>query len=160
VPSTTSSIDSGVLGDVVTIEEVAAPPPEQMTEKQMRQLRRQFVTITHGTVTTCGHKATFSKTMTPRNNCIHCWEAYLMTSVDLEFIHAVITQKGVKELVKVYGTKFTKMFHGFLASRMLPALEAEVKAELDAPVQIEGRVIGRQQGNEVQASGVAEQATG
>lgn len=165
VPSLPSSTDAGVLSDTVTVEECAAPQvPEKLTEKQWRQLRRQYVTMTNGTVVACGHKDNFSKTdrragKIPNNNCVNCWEAYFMTSVDLEFVHTVITQKGVPELVKVYGTKFTKMFHGFLASKMLPALAAQIKAENES-VQIEGGTIGGQQGTEVQAGSITEQAAG
>lgn len=119
-----------MLSDTVTVEECAAPQvPEKLTEKQWRQLRRQYVTITHGSVIECGHKAKFSKTMDPSNNCVHCWEAFLMTCVDLEWVHAVITKKGVQELVKQKGIKFTKAFHGWLSSKMLPALAAEIKSE-------------------------------
>jgi len=78
-----------------------------------------------------------------------------MTSVDLEFIHAVITQKGVNELIKVYGKKFTKMFHGFLSSKLLPALEAQIKAEEPA-AQVEGGVFEGIERTEVQTSSTAQ----
>lgn len=174
MPSDQSNRDAGVAaayGDPTLSAEgfqdfkpIAPQAPDKITEKQMRQLRRQFVTLTNGTVVACRHKDNFSKTdrragKIPSNNCVHCWEAYFVTSVDLEFVHAVITQKGVNELVKVYGTKFTKMFHGFLASKMLPALAAQIKAENES-VQIEGGTIGGQQGTEVQAGSIAEQAAG
>src|SRR5271166_2445955 len=75
-----------------------APPPEvpqrEYTEREIGQMRRVRLTIVHGTVTACGHKATFSKTKAPKNNCVQCWEAYFMTSVDLDFIHTVLSTKG------------------------------------------------------------------
>ena len=101
-------------------------PKQELTRKQLGQLRRQYVTINHGRVKACGHKAKFSATQQPKNNCVDCWEAFLMTSVDLDFIHAVLTKKGAKELVRLRGTKFTRMFHGWLAAKMLPALTAEI----------------------------------
>jgi hypothetical protein len=117
--------------DTVTVaevaKEVATPPaPREYTRKELGQLRRQYVTINHGRVKACGHKAKFSATQQPKNNCVDCWEAFLMTSVDLDFIHAVLTKKGAKELVRLRGTKFTRMFHGWLAAKMLPALTAEI----------------------------------
>jgi hypothetical protein len=117
--------------------EPPAAPPEKLTAKQIGQLRRQYMTITHGTVRACGHKAKFAKDKDPGNNCVSCWAAYFATSVDLEFIHTVLTTKGVKALIAMKGTKFTKMFHGWLASCMLPALAKEIK---ETPVHTEGSV--------------------
>ena len=114
--------------------------PEKLTRKQLGQLRRQYVTINHGTVKTCGHKATFSKNHDPKNNCVDCWTAYFCTSVDLDLIHAVLTTKGGKALVAMKGTKFTKMFHGFLSTKMLPMLAAEINKE--EPAQIVGGTFG------------------
>ena len=121
--------------------EAPAAPPEKLTRKQLGQLRRQYMTITHGTVRACGHLARFSKDHDPKNNCISCWGAYFSTSVDLDLIHAVLTTKGVKALVAMKGTRFTKMFHGFLASQLLPALAAEIDKEL--PAQIVGGTFDR-----------------
>ena len=119
-----------------------APAPETVNEKQIGQLRRrQYVTITHGRVKACDHLARFSKDHDPKNNCIYCWEAYFMTSVDLDFIHAVLTQKGGKALVAMKGTKFVKMFHGFLSSKMLPMLQAEINKENAAPLAEEAPAV-------------------
>jgi hypothetical protein len=111
-----------------------APKPGTLTRKQLGQLRRMWITQVNGKVTACGHKDNFSKTekregKQPNNNCIHCWEAFFMTSVDLDFVHTVLTQKGGKALVAMKGTKFVRMFHGFLSSKMLPMLQAEINKE-------------------------------
>jgi hypothetical protein len=114
------------------------------------------VTVQHGTVRACGHKAAFSKDHDPKNNCANCWAAYFATSVDLDFIHALLTQKGVKALVALKGTKFTKMFHGFLSSQLLPALAAET-AKVTETATIVGGVFGdTTTGNEVQATSIIE----
>ena len=117
-----------------------AAPPEKLTRKQLGQLRRQYLTITHGTVKACEHKARFSKDHDPKNNCVDCWSAYFATSVDLDFIHTVLTTKGVKALVAMKGTKFVRMFHGFISSQLLPALAAETndKPQDEAPATIIG----------------------
>jgi len=142
-----------------SIEEVVAPvppeaPPQHFTRKQIGQLRRQWITTTHGTVRACGHLAKFSKDHDPKNNCIHCWTAYFMSKdkdgnpyVDLDLIHAVLTTKGGKALVAMRGTKFTKMFHGFLSSQLLPALAAEInsKPQDEAPATIVGGTFGTDQ---------------
>jgi hypothetical protein len=121
-----------------------AAPPEKLTRKQLGQLRRQYLTITHGTVKACEHKARFSKDHDPKSNCVDCWSAYFATSVDLDFIHAVLTTKGVKALVAMKGTKFVRMFHGFISSQLLPALAAEitVKPQDEAPATIVGGTFG------------------
>ena len=135
--------------------EMPAAPPEKLTRKQIGQLRRQYLTITHGTVKACGHKATFSKDHDPKNNCVDCWSAYFATSVDLDFVHTVLTTKGGKALVAMKGTKFVRMFHGFLSSQLLPALAAEINKEL--PAQIVGGTFGNDSaGNEVQATSIAQ----
>ena len=131
-----------------------APPPEKLTRKQLGQLRRQYVTITHGTVKSCEHLVRFSKGHDPKNNCVHCWGAYFATSVDLEFIHAVLTTKGVKALIAMRGTKFAKMFHGWLSSNLLPALAAEIAKE--APAKIQGGTFGANEGSEVPPVGSAQ----
>jgi len=82
-----------------------------------------------------------------------------MTSVDLDFIHAVLTQKGGKALVAMRGTKFTKMFHGFLAAKLLPALAAEIN-NAEPPAQIVGGTFGANEGTEVQATGSTQQIAG
>ena len=124
-------------------------PKQELTRKQLGQLRRQYVTINHGRVKACGHKAKFSATQQPKNNCVDCWEAYFLTSVDLEGIHIVLTKQGVRALVAQRGTKFVKMFRGFLSAKLLPALNAEA-AKQEQGVTIEGGTIGNQ-GTEVQA---------
>lgn len=140
----------------VTAEQIAepappAPAPEKLTRKQIGQLRRQYFTITHGTVKACGHKAKFSKDHDPTNNCVSCWAAFFATCVDLDLIHTVLTTKGVKALVAMKGTRFTKMFHGFLASQLLPALAAEIDKEL--PAQIVGGTFGTNQSTEISPVG-------
>lgn len=148
------------------IEEPAAPAPapDKLTKKQIGQLRRQYITIVNGVVKSCGHKDNFSKTdrrdgKIPSNNCAGCWEAYFMTSVDLDLIHAVLTTKGANALIAMKGKKFVRMFHGFLSSKMLPMLAAEIEnktlPEEVAPAQIDGGTFGNQ-GSEVQATGIAQ----
>ena len=94
--------------------------PAKLTRKQIGQLRRQYVTVVHGTVRACGHKAKFSATKQPTNNCVDCWKAFFVTAVDLEAVHKLLTEQGVKALEKKYGTKFMRNFHGFLATSLNP----------------------------------------
>lgn len=114
------------LNEVVE-PELPAAPPEKLTRKQIGQLRRQYVTVVHGRVKACDHLARFSKDHDPKNNCISCWSAYLATSVDLEFVHTILTTKGVAELTKIKGKRFVRMFHGWLSSQLVPALSEEIQ---------------------------------
>lgn len=139
-----------------TSEPTPTAAPDKLTRKQLGQLRRQYMTIVYGTVKQCGHKAAFSKDHDPKNNCVSCWSAYLATSVDLEFIHTVLTTKGVAELTKIKGKKFVRMFHGFLSSQLLPALAAETDKAVAA--QIVGGTFDR--GGEVQSTSPAIQNIG
>jgi hypothetical protein len=125
--------------------EMPAAPPEKLTRKQIGQLRRQYLTTVHGTVKACGHKAKFSKDHNPTNNCVYCWAAFFATSVDLEFVHTVLTTKGGKALVAMKGTRFVRMFHGFLSSSLLPALAEEINKE--EPAKIEGSVFAENELN-------------
>ena len=83
-----------------------------------------------------------------------------MTSVDLDFIHTVLTQKGANALMAIHGKKFVRMFHGFLSTKLMPILAAEIKKEAEAaeaPAKIVGGTFGNSTaGNEVQATSVAE----
>lgn len=163
---TPESLEQPMNQTLVSPEEVVepippAPAPEKLTQKQIGQLRRQWITQTNGTVKACGHKDNFSKTekrngKQPNNNCVHCWEAYFMTSVDLDFIHTVLTTKGGKALIAVQGTKFVRMFHGFLSSKMLPMLAAETDKAVAS--QITGGTFDRS--GEVQSTVAAIQNIG
>ena len=152
-PSLTSSTEEPTL---------PAAPPEKLTRKQLGQLRRQYLTITHGRVKACDHLARFSKDHDPKNNCVDCWSAFFATSVDLEFVHTVLTTKGVKALVAMKGTKFVRMFHGFISSQLLPALAAETNAKPqdEAPATIVGGTFGTDQVTEVSPVGTTEQTIG
>jgi transaldolase len=101
---------------------VAEPPKEQpkLTKQQLGQLRRQYITVTHGVVKACSHAAKFSATKPPGNNCIECWRAYFATSVDLEALHKTLTEGGVKKFIATHGIKYVRMFRGFLAQALMP----------------------------------------
>jgi len=66
-----------------------------------------------------------------------------MTSVDLDGIHTILTAKGVPELTKHKGIKFVKMFHGFLSSKLLPALAAEAVTVPSDSTKISGGTFGQ-----------------
>ena len=146
-----------------------APAPEKLTRKQLGQLRRQYITIVNGTVKACGHKDNFSKNerregKPPNNNCVDAGKLISSPVSILDFVHAVLTTKGAPALIAMKGTKFTRMFHGFLSSKMLPMLAAEVNAAhkeaedaTGAPAMIQGGTFGNGTArNEVQATSVAQ----
>jgi hypothetical protein len=75
--------------------------------------------------------------------------AYFMTSVDLEGIHVILTKQGVRALTAQRGTKFVKHFHGFLASCLLPALNAEINNK-ELPAGEPAKIIGVNFANGIQ----------
>ena len=109
----------------VSTEPSPVPAPQLPTRKQLGQLRRRYLTIVHGVVRACGHKAKFSSTKQPTNNCVDCWVAFFSTSVDLLSVHKLLADKGVRGLEAEYGTKFMRAFHGFLALYLKEQREAE-----------------------------------
>ena len=90
--------------------------PKPLTRKQIGELRRRYITVTHGTVRACDHK--FNPKAQPKLNCVYCWDAYFMTAVDTAAIHDDLMKGGKKQLVKVYGSVFTKQFGRFLTEQM------------------------------------------
>lgn len=107
------------------LEPQAAPP--RYTAKQMGAMRRQFMTITHGTVRMCGHKINLSKQ--PNNNCSACWYAYFKT-VDglLVTLHETLVTKGLPALKAQYGDKLVKQFARFLDAELANDKEQETNA--------------------------------
>lgn len=89
------------------------PKPERPSEKQIRAMRRQFITIMHGTVRACGHKIDISKQ--PKNNCEFCWEAYFKTTDNLLVtLHEFLVTRGLPALRAQFGDKLVKQFSRFL----------------------------------------------
>jgi hypothetical protein len=126
---TVTTTEDHVCGEHCDHSPVPATKPAQMTRKQIGQLRRQYFTVTHGTVKACGHKAKFSATKQPANNCVDCWTAFFATNVDLLGVHKLLTDKGVRGLEKQYGTKFMRNFHGFLALYLKEQRDAETNPQ-------------------------------
>jgi len=97
---------------------------KQPTKKQIGQMRRAYVTVVHGTVRACGHKAKFNATKQPSNNCVDCWVAFFSTTADLEALHKMLTEEGVDKFTAKYGSKFVNHFHGYLAMYLMKGIEA------------------------------------
>lgn len=110
---TAENVENTDVQDLATVPE----KPKQLTRKELGQLRRRYITVTHGTVRACGHK--FDSTRQPKLNCTDCWDAYFMTAVDTAAIHDDLMKGGKKQLVNVYGKVFTKQFGRFLTEQMM-----------------------------------------
>jgi len=109
-----------------TEQSVVPEKPQELSRKQIGQLRRRFITVTHGTVLACGHKAKFDTGRQPTNNCVSCWDAFFHTSCDLDAIHKVLTEQGVKAFTARFGDKFAKNFRGFLHKELSKATQQEI----------------------------------
>lgn len=116
---TLSTIDaegnSVVLGEVKDVSfnpSKPTPAPPKFTPKQIGKLRRQFITVTHGTVNACKHK--FHPTNEPRTNCDNCWEAYFRVQTGVvKGIQSIVNALGEAELVKARGVKYLRRYKEF-----------------------------------------------
>lgn len=94
------------------------------TELELRKLRRQYVTVMHPTVASCGHK--FSGE--PTNNCQDCWFAFFQHFGELtKTADNLFQEHGKDALIAVRGEKFTKNFTRFMST--LANTLKEVKTE-------------------------------
>jgi hypothetical protein len=127
---TTTALELTPEGKAAAESVDAQPVPQVWTRKMIGQWRRANVTVTHGTVRACEHKASFSATQMPKTNCVDCWVAYFSTCVDLLSIHKLMADKGVKGLERAYGTKFVKNFRGYLAMYLKEQKEEPTQEEV------------------------------
>lgn len=109
-----------------------APKPPKLSEKDLRNLRRQFMTVRLAEVAACGHK--FDSRRPPNGNCPDCWYAFFKTAVDLGALHNELTEVGSKGLINKYGKKYVKYFHHFLIKELASAPVKPVREEDFAPV--------------------------
>lgn len=110
---TTDNIVETDAKDLATVPE----KPKTLTRKEIGKLRRQYITITLGTVKACGHK--FDPKNQPKRNCEYCWQAYFYTAVDTAAVHDDLTKGGKRQLIKVYGEKFSRAFGRFLTAALV-----------------------------------------
>jgi len=92
------------------------PKTQQITRKQLGQLRRMHITVQHSTVNACGHK--FVADAMPARNCSDCWYAFFKTSVDLEALRDRLTHDGIEAVTADYGVKYVKAFKRFLQQEL------------------------------------------
>ena len=116
------------------------PKPERPTEAQIRAMRRQFVTLRHGTVRACGHKIDLSRQ--PKNNCESCWEAWFKTTDNLLVtLHEHLVTRGLASLKAQFGDKLVKQFARFLDRELNQQQEQEtngVPEETEGSTEAEG----------------------
>jgi len=98
-------------------EATLTPKAAQLSETEIRKLRRQYITKVHDTVVACGHK--FHPTQTPSHaNCADCWEAFFnIHTGTVAAAQSIVTAFGFEQLVKCNGTKFCKFYSAFVDKR-------------------------------------------
>ena len=118
-PALEPSVEMALAGKEALAPTLAgpAPAPPKLTRKQIGEMRRQFMTVTHGTVILCGHKLDVKNQ--PKNNCPPCWEAYFKTGENrLVVLHDTLVTKGLPALRAQYGDKLVKQFARFLDNEL------------------------------------------
>lgn len=92
--------------------------PQQLSRKQLGQLRRMHLTIQHSTVEACEHK--YIPGREPALNCDYCWYAFFKVDVDLPALHDMLRRQGPEAVVALRGVKFLKKFKRFLQTELTP----------------------------------------
>jgi len=114
----TDQTEAVQVQSTITLAKPGEKPPEKKTisRKELGQLRKQYMTIQHAIVKSCGHK--LNPYDPPKNNCIGCWEAHFMNGViDLPYIHKLLDADP--EGVEVqFGSKFVKMLRRYVNQEM------------------------------------------
>lgn len=106
--------------DVEITEIIESDHPDlqkkELTKKDIGKIRKMYFTVKHSIVEECGHK--YNDLQEPRNNCPHCWFAYLNTHGDMVKLadEAFHEQNGPELLAKLKGDKFVKMFVRFMST--------------------------------------------
>lgn len=95
--------------------EVPAPKPPELTDRQIRDLRRKFFTVRHERLTNCEHR--FVPTSQPRLNCENCWWTFFNTHPSLvQLTDKFYQEHGKAALIGMRGKRYVTMFGRFMAT--------------------------------------------
>jgi hypothetical protein len=113
-------------GDGIPIEGELRPAPRQVSEAELKQLRRLYFTVRHDTVQPCGHK--LDRVNQPDNNCEFCWFGFYESHPQLvETADKAYVEQGQRFLDKMRGVKFRKFFTRYMATKLKMQQEMETK---------------------------------
>jgi hypothetical protein len=100
--------------EVTEVPEVLAP--KELTEADMRKLRKQYVTIQLPKVIACKHRLDLSRQ--PRHrNCEHCWWAWFNNHGEIvQQLDEMHTSGQDDVIIQLQGSKFFKRWLQFMST--------------------------------------------
>jgi hypothetical protein len=115
------------------------PEKKEISEKELRQIRRVFMTKRHSTVEPCGHKLDLETDM--KGNCPYCWFVFFQKHGEVVQTSDEVFQKhGKKALEAIKGVKFVKHFLQFMA--VLATMKAQIQEETNGEISSTGEPSG------------------
>lgn len=104
-------------------------PKQELTEYDMRKLRKQYVTIQHPRVVACLHKLDLH--LQPRHrNCEHCWWAWFNNHGEIvQQLDEMHTSGQDAVIIQLQGSKFYKRWLQFMSTVANFKLQAEQSQE-------------------------------
>src|ERR1700688_3031770 len=124
------------------------PAPRQISEAELKKLRRLYFTVRHDRVDLCGHK--LDRMNQPTVNCEFCWFAWFNSHGQLvQAVDRAFQEQGKDFVIKLRGVKFLKMFLRFMSTIAKLKAEEEKKNEEK-----------NEQGREIESGGIGREDTG
>ena len=122
-------IGETVTGKTLPIEGELRPAPRQISEAELKQLRRMYFTVRHDRVEECGHR--FDRLNEPRTNCHYCWWAWFNSHGELvQTVDKAFQEQGAAFVIKLRGRKFLKGFLMYMSTLAKFQQEAEAMKEI------------------------------
>jgi hypothetical protein len=105
-------------------------PKQELTESEIRKLRKQYVTVQHPKVLVCKHTLDLSRQPKHRN-CQHCWWAWLNNHGEIvQQLDEMHTSGQDALIIQLQGEKFFKRFLQFMSTVANFKLEAEAQGSI------------------------------
>lgn len=125
---------------------VYVQPQKELTEGELKKIRKAYVTKQHPQVIACGHSLDLDRQPTQRN-CEHCWFAWFNNHGEVvQQLDEMYTSGKTDEIIILQGIKFYKMWRKFMATIAGWQRVAEVNEQ--GISSTEGSNEGRTEGND------------
>jgi hypothetical protein len=119
------NVQSAIASEIVN---QLQPAPRQISEAELRVLRRLHFTVRHDRVDLCGHK--LDRMNQPTTNCEYCWFVWFNSHGQLvQAVDRAFQEQGKDFVIKLRGVKFLKMFLRFMSTVAKLKAEEEQKNE-------------------------------
>lgn len=115
--------------DNVMVVDSIGDPKKELTEGEIKKLRKQYITVQHPKVVGCKHRLDLSRQ--PRHrNCQTCWFAWFNNHGEIvQQLDEMHTASGDAVIVQLQGKKFYHRWRQFMATVAQWKQVGEVKNE-------------------------------